>query len=170
MNPLLFLGANKWLAYLLTALVVLGGTAIYSYRKGVQMTDAKWVLSQAEAQKQKELEQQKLLELAELVTLDINKKDRANHDLRTKLSGQVKDVTDGRVCFANLDALRVWNQSLLGESGVSGHSPKPVDSTTGAGITDADILANQVENGSRWKECRDHLSQIIEWRKKTRGE
>ena len=158
-----------WVIYGIVALAVVGGSGIFGYQKGVATTDAKWVLAQQALQKQKDVEQEQLKKLAEIVTADISTKDQKNHDLRAALSKKVTTVTDNRVCFASWDAARVWNESLSGKGSVPGDTVKPADPAPGASITDADLLANQVENGSRWRECRDHLQAIIDWNKQVRG-
>ena len=83
---------------------------------------------------------------------------------------KIKDVTDDRVCFANWDAIRLWNDAL------SGQEPMPKDTagtpnTSGAtNITDADILTNINANAAKWERLREQMNKIIEWDKQTFSE
>ena len=83
---------------------------------------------------------------------------------------KIKEVTDNRVCFANWDAIRLWNDAL------SGQEPVPTDTagvtipTGAASITDADILTNINTNAAKWERLREQMNKIIEWDKQTFGQ
>ena len=78
------------------------------------------------------------------------------------LKRKVKDVTDNRICFANSDALSVWNSALTGTV------PKATTGATKAAagtdtVTDEQVLANVVENFEQAKQIRDQLNALIDW-------
>ena len=100
--------------------------------------------------------------LQDLTRIIENQKDNRN--------GKIPQVTDGRICFANLGALQLWNEALLGESNVPKTPTGPTSSTTGSVATDTDVLRNLNENAARWQKDRARIQQIIEWDKKNFGE
>jgi hypothetical protein len=77
---------------------------------------------------------------------------------------KVQDVTDNRICFADGNALSVWNSAL------TGNVPKTATGTTKAPsrtntseVTDEQILTNVVENFEQAKQVRDQLNALIDW-------
>jgi hypothetical protein len=76
------------------------------------------------------------------------------------LKGKVKDVTDNRICFANNDALVLWNNALTG-------MPKAPTGTTEtpstASATDTEVLTNVIENFEQAKAIIDQLNALIDW-------
>lgn len=169
MNRLLTaLGVPTWLFWLLLALAACTGLVAFGYRTGATMNEAKWLKAQQEQQKQADTEREKLVELANLVTKDIQAKEAKIYDLRAKLRPQIKDATDGRVCFTPAGWM-LWNQSLAGSHGVSDNPRQPAEATAGAGVTDAEVLENHTENTGRWEVCREYLNGIIDWDAKVTG-
>lgn len=83
---------------------------------------------------------------------------------------KIKDVTDGRVCFANWDAIRLWNDALSGQESVPTNTTGTTDATGNASATDTEILENLNTNAARWERLRDQMNAIIEWDKQTFGE
>lgn len=78
------------------------------------------------------------------------------------LKGKVKDVTDDRICFADNNALRMWNVALTGTV------PRTTTGTTkeapGTGtVTDEQVLTNAIENFEQSKQVRDQLNALIDW-------
>ena len=80
------------------------------------------------------------------------------------LKGQVKDVTDNRICFADGNALSVWNSALTGTvpKATTG-ATKTSAGTDTVGATDTEVLANVVENFEQAKQIRDQLNALIDW-------
>ena len=77
------------------------------------------------------------------------------------LKGKIDDVTDNRICFANSDALSVWNAAL---TGVPTTSTGTTQTTTGTDTaTDKELLANVIENFEQAKQIRDQLNALIDW-------
>ena len=77
---------------------------------------------------------------------------------------KVKDVTDNRICFADGNALSVWNSALTGDvpKAATGTSKAPTSTDTFA-ITDEQILTNVIENFEQSKLIRDQLNALIDW-------
>ncbi len=80
------------------------------------------------------------------------------------LKRKVKDVTDNRICFANSDALSVWNSALTGDvpKAASG-TTKTTTRTDTFGATDTEVLTNVIENFEQAKQIRDQLNALIDW-------
>jgi hypothetical protein len=77
------------------------------------------------------------------------------------LKRKVNDVTDNRVCFADNNALSVWNAALTGvPNTTTGTSKTPTSTNT---VTDEQVLTNAVENFEQAKAIRDQLNSLIDW-------
>ena len=77
------------------------------------------------------------------------------------LKGKVKDVTDNRICFADSNALSVWNSALTGDlpKATTGTAKTP----TSTSATDTEVLTNVIENFEQYKQVRDQLNALIDW-------
>ena len=75
---------------------------------------------------------------------------------------KVKDVTDNRICFADSNALSVWNSALTGTvpKTAAGATKAPTGTDT---VTDEQILTNVIENFEQAKQIRDQLNALIDW-------
>jgi predicted Fe-S protein YdhL (DUF1289 family) len=82
---------------------------------------------------------------------------------------KIKEATDNRVCFANWDAVRLWNDALSGQESMSTDSAGATGATDGPAITDAEILENLNTNAARWEKLREQMNKIIEWDQQTFG-
>lgn len=78
------------------------------------------------------------------------------------LKGKVKDVTDNRICFADSNALSVWNSALTGDlpKAPTGTTETPPSTDT---VTDTEVLTNVIENFEQTKQIRDQLNALIDW-------
>lgn len=74
---------------------------------------------------------------------------------------EIPNVTDDRICFANADALSVWNRALEGVSGTAGGTVETSGET--GEVTDREILENATENFEQYTEVRDQLNKLIDW-------
>lgn len=83
---------------------------------------------------------------------------------------KIKAVTDDRVCFANWDAIRLWNDALSGQESMPKDSAGTTNPTGNASATDTEVLENLNTNAARWERLRDQMNAIIEWDKQTFGE
>lgn len=78
------------------------------------------------------------------------------------LKGKIKDVTDNRICFADGNALSVWNSALTGDvpKATTGTTKTTTSTDT---VTDEQVLTNVVENFEQAKQIRDQLNALIDW-------
>lgn len=79
-----------------------------------------------------------------------------------ELKRKVTNVTDNRVCFADSNALSLWNSALTGDL------PKATTGTTKTATstntaTDTAVLINAIENFEQSKKIRDQLNALIDW-------
>lgn len=80
------------------------------------------------------------------------------------LKGKIKDVTDNRICFADGNALSVWNSALTGDvPKAASRTAKETTSTNTFGTTDTEVLTNVIENFEQAKSIRDQLNALIDW-------
>ena len=80
------------------------------------------------------------------------------------LKGKVKDVTDNRICFADSNALSVWNAALTGD--LPKTTTRTTETTTSTSATDTEVLTNVIENFEQAKQIRDQLNALIDWYEK----
>ena len=78
------------------------------------------------------------------------------------LKGKIKDVTDNRVCFADNNALSLWNNALTGMPDSTTRVAKTT-TTTSTAITDEQVITNAIENFEQSKQVRDQLNALIDW-------
>jgi protein-arginine kinase activator protein McsA len=76
---------------------------------------------------------------------------------------KVKDVTDNRICFADGNALSVWNSALTGNMPKASTGTTKETATTNTAITDEQVLTNVIENFEQAKSIRDQLNALIDW-------
>ena len=77
------------------------------------------------------------------------------------LKGEVKNVTDNRICFADNDALQLWNAALTGLPTATAGTTQTTTSTNT--VTDTEVLTNVIENFEQAKQIRDQLNALIDW-------
>jgi hypothetical protein len=77
------------------------------------------------------------------------------------LKGEVKNVTDNRICFADNDALQLWNAALTGLPTATAGTTQTTSSTNT--VTDTEVLTNVIENFEQAKQIRDQLNALIDW-------
>ena len=77
------------------------------------------------------------------------------------LKGKVPHVTDNRICFADSNALSVWNAALTGDLPKTTTGTVKTPST--ASTTDTEVLTNVIENFEQYKQVRDQLNALIDW-------
>ena len=78
------------------------------------------------------------------------------------LKGKVPHVTDNRICFADSNALSVWNSALTGD--LPKTTTRTTETTTNTDTaTDTEVLTNVIENFEQAKQIRDQLNALIDW-------
>jgi hypothetical protein len=78
------------------------------------------------------------------------------------LKRKVQDVTDNRICFADNNALQLWNDALTGMPNTTTGTAKTTTSANTA-ITDEQVITNAIENFEQAKAMRDQLNALIDW-------
>ena len=78
------------------------------------------------------------------------------------LKGKVKDVTDNRICFADSNALSMWNAALTGDLPKAPTGTTETTTSTDT-ATDTEVLTNVIENFEQAKQIRDQLNALIDW-------
>jgi hypothetical protein len=78
------------------------------------------------------------------------------------LKRKVQDVTDNRICFADNNALQLWNGALAGMPNTTAGTAKTTTYAS-TSVTDEQILANAIENFEQAKAMRDQLNALIDW-------
>ena len=76
---------------------------------------------------------------------------------------KVQDVTDNRICFADGNALSLWNSALTGDVPKAASRTAKETTTTNTAITDEQVLTNVIENFEQAKQIRDQLNALIDW-------
>jgi hypothetical protein len=76
------------------------------------------------------------------------------------IKGKIDDVTDNRICFADNNALSLWNNAL---NGVSSTPTGTTEETTRTSATDKEVITNAIENFEQYKQARDQLNSLIDW-------
>ena len=78
------------------------------------------------------------------------------------LKRKINDVTDNRICFADGNALSVWNSALTGDmpKATTGATKETASTDT---ATDEQVLTNVIENFEQAKSIRDQLNALIDW-------
>jgi thermostable 8-oxoguanine DNA glycosylase len=79
------------------------------------------------------------------------------------LKRKVQNVTDNRICFADSNALSLWNSALTGDVPKATSRTAKETTTTDTAITDEQILTNVIENFEQSKQIRDQLNALIDW-------
>ena len=79
------------------------------------------------------------------------------------LKGEVKNVTDNRICFADNDALQLWNAALTGLPTATAGTTQTTSTTNTVEVTDEQVLTNVIENFEQAKQIRDQLNALIDW-------
>ena len=74
---------------------------------------------------------------------------------------EIPNVTDNRICFADTNALSLWNQAI---TGVPETPTGATDETAGADTaTDKEVLENAVENFEQYTKARNQLNKLIDF-------
>ena len=79
------------------------------------------------------------------------------------LKGEVKNVTDNRICFADNNALQLWNAALTGLPTATAGTSQTTSTTNTVEVTDEQVLTNVIENFEQAKQIRDQLNALIDW-------
>lgn len=99
--------------------------------------------------------------LSREVVKKYNEKEAVTTVVYRDIKRKVDDVTDNRICFADNDALQLWNHALDGMPKAPTGTTEATSSTDTA--TDKQLLENVIENFEQYKRARDQLNALIDW-------
>lgn len=157
---------NPWL--ILGAVFAIFSSCTTGYVAGRKHESNKWKAAEAEqlAQQIKDRDAY-LANVAEMVKLYNEKKEKTRVVYRT-IREEVPVETTGAKCLG-AGATGLWNKGLAGEVVLPGAAAGAADSPAGNGATDTEVLGNAITNFEQYKQCRDQLNALIDWKEKTYG-
>lgn len=152
LNPWLLLGA------LLAALALFGsGISV-----GKDLERAEWLERDRQHQEAMAAETKRADQIAMAYGTALNEANDKASTLRRKLDEQRDQLAaclpGGGVRFTGA-FVRLHDEAL--QSG-GGDSAQPAGPAAGAGVAADRVLDTQIENGRRWKACRDQLNALID--------
>ena len=150
---------NPWL--LLAALLAILGSFIGGLSAGKDIERSAWLEREMQHQKTVDQETSRANGVAILYGNALNESQETAAKLRRQLNESRKNLSDCSSGNARLNAefVRLRDEAMQSASADSG---KPSGAADGAGIDPADLLEIDIENGRRWKSCRQQLNALID--------
>lgn len=149
---------NPWL--LLAAVSAILASFIGGMSAGKSLERSDWLEREAQYQQQVQAETNKANEIATIYGLSLNQSNDKAANLRRQLNEQREQLASclpgGGVRFTPAFA-GLYNEALQTDAADTG---KPAGEA--AGTDAATVLDTHIENGKRWKNCRDQLNSIID--------
>lgn len=149
---------NPWL--LLAAVSAILASFIGGMSAGKSLERSDWLELEAQYQQQVQAETNKANEIATIYGLSLNQSNDKAANLRRQLNEQREQLAaclpGGGVRFTPAFA-GLYNEALQTDAADTG---KPAGEA--AGTDAATVLDTHIENGKRWKNCRDQLNSIID--------
>ena len=155
-------GVNPWL--ILASLIALGSATGFGFKLGADSVKAE-LYAQAQAA---EAEQKRLQKAAQTYAMEYEKTrqeaDNTAANLRKQLNEKRNQLAhcDGRYMRLSADFVRLHNAALQAKPSHSAESSGAATGTADAGVSPEQTLDVAIENGKRWKSCRDQLTALIE--------
>lgn len=149
---------------ILVALTVLAGAGTFGYRLGADSIKADLYVVQQERDAAAAEHQTQINAVAATYGQAYLAADDKAHQLRSQLDAHRNNLADcsGRFALLNSQFVRLRNEALQLRTQTSGPA-EPPDPAAGTGsVSPEEVLANDIENGRRWKHCRDQLNALIE--------
>lgn len=154
----MFGALNPWL--IVALLLALGSAGGFGFKLGSDSVKAQLYAQQ----KAMEAERDQLQKAANTYAMQYEQTrqdaETTAHNLRRQLNEKRNQLAscDGRIALLNGEFIRLRNAAL---------QAKPSDSTEPAGaapgtVTPEELIELEIENGKRWKQCRDQLTALIE--------
>ncbi len=153
----MILGLNPWLligAASLTLASFIGGMSA-----GKSLGRSEWLEREAQYKQQVQAETDRANEVATIYDLSLNQSNDKAANLRRQMNEQRKQLASclpGGVRFTG-DFVRLYDGALQSNAADTG---KPAGEATGADAVA--VLDTHIENGKRWKNCRDQLNSLID--------
>jgi hypothetical protein len=149
---------NPWL--LIAAVSAILASFFGGVSAGKKMERSDWLEREAQYQQQVQKETDRANEVATIYGLSLNQSNDKAANLRRQLNEQREQLASclpgGGVRFTPAFA-GLYNDALQSNAADSG---KP--SGEAAGTDAATVLDTHIENGKRWKNCRDQLNSLID--------
>jgi hypothetical protein len=151
-------GLNPWVI-LCGVLALVGATGI-GYKAGSDSVKAQLYLQQEAAEAEKKQLQKAANTYAMQYEQTRQDAETTAHNLRRELNAKRNQLAscDGRFALLNAEFVRLRNAALQAKGG---DSPEPADAAAGT-VTPEELIEFEIENGKRWKQCRDQLTALIE--------
>lgn len=149
---------NPWL------LIAAASTILVSFFGGMstgkKLERSEWLEREAKYQQQVQSETDRANEVATIYGLSLNQSNDKAANLRRQLNEQREQLASclpgGGVRFTG-DFVRLYDGALQSNAADTG---KPVGEATGADAVA--VLDTHIENGRRWKDCRNQLNALID--------
>lgn len=149
---------NPWLLLAAASAILVSFFGGMSAGKSLERAD--WLEREAEYQQQVRKETERANEVATIYGLSLNQSNDKAANLRRLLNEQREQLASclpgGGVRFTG-DFVRLYNSALQSNAADTG---KPAGEATGADAVA--VLDTHIENGKRWKNCRDQLNSLID--------
>lgn len=153
---------NPWV--ILAGLLALAGAGTFGYSMGVDSVQADLYEAQQARDADAAEHQTQINAVATAYGKAYLDADDAAHTLRREVNENRNQLADcsGRFALLNSQFVRLRNDAL--QLRTKARDPaEPADPTAGTGsVTPEEVLENDIENGRRWKHCRDQLNALIE--------
>ena len=149
---------NPWL------LIAAASTILVSFFGGMstgkKLERSEWLEREAKCQQQVQAETDRANEVATIYGLSLNQSNDKAANLRRQSNEQREQLASclpgGGVRFTG-NFVRLYDSALQSNAANTG---KPVGEATGADA--AAVLDTHIENGRRWKDCRNQLNALID--------
>jgi hypothetical protein len=152
------IGVNPWL--ILGAVSAVLASFGIGAKVGSDMTETKWLKKEAEYQAQVDAESKRANEVAMIYGKSLQTSQDTASRLRRELNNVRNELSTcmpgGGVRFTG-DFVRLFNHGLQTSAADTGQSAGET-----AGADDVTVLETHIENGKRWKQCRDQLNSLID--------
>ena len=149
---------NPWL--LLAAVSAILASFIGGLSAGKSLERSDWLEREAKYQQQVQAETNKANEIATIYGLSLNQSNDKAANLRRQLNEQREQLAScspgGGVRFTS-DFVRLHDDALQADAANPG---EPAGEASGA--DSAEVLDTHIENGRRWKDCRNQLNALID--------
>lgn len=149
---------NPWL--LIAAASAILASFIGGMSAGKSLERSEWLEREAQYQQQVQAETDRANKVATIYGLSLNQSNDKAANLRRQLNEQREQLASclpgGGVRFTG-DFVRLYDGALQSNAADTG---KPVGEATGADAVA--VLDTHIENGKRWKNCRDQLNSLID--------
>lgn len=149
---------NPW--PLIAAVSAILASFIGGMSAGKSLERSDWLERKAKYQQQVQAETDRANEVATIYGLSLNQSNDKAANLRRQMNEQREQLAScllgGGVRFTG-DFVRLYDSALQSNAA---NSSEPAGAASGA--DSAEVLDTHIENGRRWKDCRNQLNALID--------